>query len=161
MVGGICPLQWVRKPSLVYGTERSGLLSRLPRKGPWWRGFSVQGPGPLHVACLVSRSSHCFLVILPPSELAGGAAVWPMWFLGPSAAKEPFWAGKIINSIWFNNLLSTQSSTEMLRGCQERKEKGFLAPTWLSRGTQLSLSQMESVFERTKSASKSSAAKKI
>lgn len=67
----------------------------------------------------------CYLQL---ADLAGGAVVRPMRFLGPSAAEEPFWAGKILNSVWSNNLLSAQRSTEMLRGCWERKKRGFLHP---------------------------------
>lgn len=158
---------WYLSSSVGEETE-SGLwdrmvwfITKVPEERSLVKRVQCAGPRTSHVACLGSQSSHCFLVLVQPADLAGEAAVWPMRFLGRSAAKEPFWAGKILNSIWSNNLLSTQRSTEMLRGCWERKEKGFLAPTWLSRGTQLSLSQMESVFERTKPASKSSAAKKI
>lgn len=39
-----------------------------------------------------------------------------MRYLGPSVAKGPFGAGKIVNSIWPNTRLSTLSSSEMLHG---------------------------------------------
>lgn len=156
MVGSICPLQWVRKSSLVCGTEWSGSLSRYQRKDPWWRGCA----GPRTSACGKPRVSEqpLFPSYSTTCWARKGSLGVALAISGPLSCKGAILSWKILISIWSNDLLSTQRSTEMLNGW---KEKGFLAPTWLSRGTQLSLSQMQSVFERTKSASKSSAAKKM
>lgn len=112
-MGGVHPLQWARKRSLACGT------------GAARKGLGEEG------RC----AGTALFPSLTPAELA--AAAGAMASLGPSVAKEPFGVGKILNSIWSNNLLFILSSTEMLRGCWERKEKGFLASTLLSRGTQL------------------------